>query len=81
MNGNESYQLTIRDLPQGERPRERLKNYGAEHLSNTELIAILLQTGMQGGNVLSLSYRVLAQFDGLSRLGRAQLPSCAPRGT
>ena len=40
---NGRYQPMIRDLPQGERPRERLKQHGAKHLSNTELIAILLR--------------------------------------
>ena len=65
------YQPTIRDLPQGERPRERLREYGASHLNNTELIAILLRTGMQGENVLSLSSRVLAQFEGLAGVGRS----------
>lgn len=38
------YIPTIRDLPHAERPRERLKEYGPRHLSNTELIAILLRT-------------------------------------
>ena len=83
MNGNveAGYQPTIRDLPQGERPRERLKHYGAKNLSNTELIAILLRTGMQGENVLSLSSRVLAQFDGLSGLGRGTFAElCALKG-
>lgn len=75
------YQPTIRDLPQGERPRERLREYGAKHLSNTELIAILLRTGMQGENVLSLSSRLLAKFKGLAGLGRASFAElCAERG-
>ena len=83
MNGKveAGYQPTIRDLPQGERPRERLKHYGAKNLSNTELIATLLRTGMQGENVLSLSSRVLAQFDGLSGLGRGTFAElCALKG-
>ena len=75
------YQPTIRDLPQGERPRERLREYGAKHLSNTELIAILLRTGLQGENVLSLSSRLLARFKGLAGLGRASFAElCAERG-
>ena len=83
MNGNVrvAYQPTIRDLPQGERPRERLKEYGAKHLSNAELIAILLRTGMQGENVLSLSSKVLAQFSGLAGLGRSTFAElCTVRG-
>ncbi len=80
-NGHVGYQPTIRDLPQSERPRERLKEYGAKHLSNTELIAILLRTGVQGENVLSLSSRVLSQVDGLAGLGRSTFAElCSVRG-
>ena len=75
------YRPMIRDLPQGERPRERLKAYGPKSLSNTELIAILLRTGMQGENVISLSSRLLAQFNGLAGLGRVTFAElCAQRG-
>jgi DNA repair protein RadC len=81
MNAAGRYQPMIRDLPQGERPRERLKAYGAKHLNNTELIAILLRTGMQGENVLAVSSRLLAQFDGLAGLGRTTFAElCAQRG-
>ena len=77
----EQYHPLIRDLPQGERPRERLRNYGARHLSNTELIAILLRTGMQGENVLSLASRILSRFNGLSGLGKASYAElCGERG-
>ena len=80
-NGNLGYSPTIRELPQGERPRERLKEYGAKHLSNTELVAILLRTGLQGENVLSLSSKVLMQFGGLAGLGRSTIGElCAVRG-
>ena len=81
VNGTAEYRPTIRDLPLGERPRERLKHYGAGHLSNTELIAILLRTGVSGENVLSLSSRLLAHFDGLSGLGRRTFNElCAIKG-
>ena len=43
----------IRDLPADEKPRERLRALGANQLSNPELIAILLRTGIKGENVLS----------------------------
>ena len=75
------YQPTIRDLPQGERPRERLREFGPKSLSNTELIAILLRTGLQGENVLAVSSRLLARFDGLAGLGRVSFSElCAERG-
>ena len=75
------YQPTIRDLPQGERPRERLREFGPKSLSNTELIAILLRTGLRGENVLAVSSRLLARFDGLAGLGRVSFSElCAESG-
>lgn len=50
--------LTIRDLPRIERPREKLIKYGVNKLSNTELLAILLRTGKKGESVLALSNRI-----------------------
>ena len=50
-----AYTTMIRDLPRGERPRERLRDQGPAYLSNAELIAILLRTGVAGENVLNLS--------------------------
>jgi DNA repair protein RadC len=71
----------IRDLPNGERPRERLKEYGPRYLSNTELIAILLRTGVKGENVLSMASRLLAKTEGLAGLGRKTFTElCAERG-
>ncbi|PKB79950.1 MAG: hypothetical protein BZY88_10715 [SAR202 cluster bacterium Io17-Chloro-G9] len=77
----EIYQPTIRELPKGERPRERLREYGPRHLNNSELIAILLRTGMQGENVLALASRILARFNGLAGLGKAGFVElCSQRG-
>ena len=71
----------VRDLPAGERPRERLAEFGAKSLSNTELIAILLRTGSAGENVISQSSRLLARFGGLGGLGRAAFAElCAEKG-
>ena len=65
-----TYTTMIRDLPRGERPRERLREYGSSYLSNAELIAILLRTGVTGENVLNLSVRLLSHFQGLPGLAR-----------
>ena len=65
------YQPLIRDLPAQERPRERLKGYGAASLSNAELLAIILRTGTTSESVLNLSARLLARFGGLSGLAKA----------
>jgi DNA repair protein RadC len=61
----------IRDLPADERPRERLRAVGEQHLSNAQLIAILLRTGVTGENVITMSNRLLSQFQGLAGLARA----------
>ena len=71
----------VREMPSEERPRERLATYGPRHLSNTELIAILLRTGSAGENVISQSSRLLSRFDGLRGLGKATYKElCAERG-
>ena len=64
------YSTMIRDLPQDERPRERLQRYGPSHLSNAELIAILLRVGSTGESVLNLSSRVLSTYGGLGGIAR-----------
>ncbi len=58
-------------MPADERPRERLRMRGPEALTNAELVAILLRTGMSGENVVSVSQRLIARFEGLAGLGRA----------
>jgi DNA repair protein RadC len=65
------YQPLIRELPPQERPRERLKGYGAGSLSNPELLAIILRTGAASESVLNLSTRLIAKFGGLGGLARA----------
>lgn len=75
------YHPTIKDLPVGERPRERLKKYGAGSLSNAELLAIILRTGVGGENVLNLAARLLAKFGGLIGLARASFNElCGEKG-
>jgi DNA repair protein RadC len=65
------YYPTIKDLPSGDRPRERLVHDGATALSTVELLAIIFRVGVDGENVLSLSQRLLAKYGGLGGLARA----------
>ncbi|MCH8939778.1 MAG: DNA repair protein RadC [Chloroflexi bacterium] len=58
-------------MPQGERPRERLRDYGPHFLSNSELLAILLRTGTRAENVINLATRLLATNGGLAGLAKA----------
>ena len=64
------HQLRIRDLPTGERPRERLRDRGPQSLSTGELIAILLRTGNAAENAVSLANRLLSTAGGLAGLAR-----------
>ncbi len=57
--------LKIKDMPQNERPKEKLLTCGADSLSNSELLAIILRTGTKGENVLQLSGRLLSELEGL----------------
>ena len=78
---NATYTTMIRDMPTGERPRERLRNYGPGSLSNAELIAILLRTGITGENVVNMATRMLSRFQGLPGLARATyVEICSLRG-
>ncbi len=67
------YNPMIRDMPVDMRPRERLIGLGANALSNSDLIAILLRTGVKGENVLSLSSKLLSKLGGLSGLSDATI--------
>ena len=67
------YYPTIKELPEGERPRERLLHYGPGSLSTAELIAIILRVGTRDENVIMLSQRLLTRFGGLTGLAQASL--------
>ncbi len=77
MTTNGNYHFTIAELPTNERPRERLQHYGAGALSNAELIAILLRTGIKGENVLNLSNRLLLEHGGILGLSRVEFSELA----
>lgn len=59
--------LRLRELPRTERPRERLKDLGAQALSSAELLAILIGSGTAGSSALVLAQNVLARADGSLR--------------
>jgi DNA repair protein RadC len=66
--------MQIKNLPACERPRERLVKYGPGKLSNAELLAILLRSGVQGVNVIELSKKILKKFgNDLSKTSVAEL--------
>lgn len=58
----------IRELPAGERPRERLLEHGGRTLSDSELLAVLLRTGKVGVSAIQLAMDLLIQNGGLGGL-------------
>ncbi len=60
----------MRDLPETDRPRERLLRLGPAALSDAELLAILLRTGVKGCNVHELAQRLANALGGLTGLRR-----------
>lgn len=69
--------LTIHELPEQERPREKLATLGAGALSDSELIAILLRTGMKGVSAIDLGRELIMRFGSLSALARCSVAELA----
>src|SRR6185436_4297368 len=63
--------------PVGKRPRERLLAHGAFVLSDAELLALLLRTGVAGRSALDVARDLLGHFGGLSALFGAPVPQVA----
>ena len=57
--------MTIKDWPEGERPREKLLAQGANSLSDGELLAIFLRTGVSGKSAVDLARHLISEFGGL----------------
>lgn len=60
--------MAISDWPEAERPRERLLAKGAAVLSDAELVAVLLRTGIRGKSAVDLARQMLGEFGGLGGL-------------
>jgi DNA repair protein RadC len=74
--------MRITDIPCTNRPRERLSSFGASALSDAELLALVLQKGIAGENVVDMSNRLLARYplDELSTCSVTELTSLAGIG-
>jgi len=70
-------ELTIREMPPDERPREKLAALGSSALSDPELIAILLRTGVPGKNVMEVARHLLREFGSLGGLSRCSVDELA----
>lgn len=80
MADNENH-LGIRDIPENDRPRERLERLGESYLTDAELLAILLRVGVEGSNAVELAQNLIHQFEGLRGLHEARFEDlCGIRG-
>lgn len=77
-------QLKISEMPQDDRPREKLLSRGASALTDAELIAILLRTGLPGANAVQVAAKLLERYKSLNGLSRctveeiAEIPGIGP---
>ncbi len=73
--------MPITDWPEGERPREKLIAKGAESLSDSELLAIFLRTGIKGKSAVDVARELMTHFGSLSALlAASQAALCAMPG-
>jgi DNA repair protein RadC len=59
-----TYHIRIKDLPEDERPLERLHNYGAHTLKTSELLAIIIRTGTGQATAVQVAEKLLQKYDG-----------------
>lgn len=66
-----THSYNVQNLPLDDRPRERLKKYGAEAVSTAELLAIILGSGTKGISILQLAHDIMARFQTPQQLADA----------
>ncbi len=81
LNGSQdaapAYQIRVAELPESERPRERLERLGPAALKSEELLAILLRTGTSREGVLQVAGRLLRERHGVRGLASTDLATMA----
>jgi len=65
--------FTIHDLPEAERPRERLQKFGAEALSAQELLALIIGRGIPGKSVINIAQELLNKFKNINSISQATI--------
>ncbi|UCB56860.1 MAG: DNA repair protein RadC [Candidatus Omnitrophota bacterium] len=64
---------SIKNWPEDDRPREKLFKSGEHTLSNTELLAILLRSGVKGQSAIDLSRKILSKFKTLRNMSHTDI--------
>lgn len=65
--------LGIKSWPKDERPREKLMRYGEHQLSDTELLAILLRSGVRGQSAIDLARTIIIRFESFRNMSHTDL--------
>lgn len=63
MNEKADYHVSIKELPEDERPQEKMIRHGAGSLSNAELLAIIIRTGTRGTTSVEIGRKIIAYLD------------------
>ena len=69
----EEYKKTIKNWSQGDKPREKLLKIGEHRLSDTELLAILLRTGVKGETAVELARKVMDRFKSFRNMSHTSI--------
>lgn len=75
-----SYHTSIKEWPEGERPREKLLERGSSSLSEAELLAILIRTGQKGVTAVDLAKKLLSEKRTLRDIARMSVAELKPFG-
>jgi DNA repair protein RadC len=70
---NISYEKSIKNWPKDDRPREKLFKEGEHKLSNTELLAILLRSGVKGQSAIDLARKIIQKFKTFRNLSHTDI--------
>ena len=67
--------MNFKNLPDEEKPRERLIKYGKENISNSELIEIILKSGTKKAGIKEISHNILSSVNNISKLKNMEINS------
>ncbi len=74
-NENTKNNNAISSWPIEDRPREKLEKFGADKLTDAELIAILIRTGTKNKTAVDIARQIISEVGGVSKLGRMTVPA------
>lgn len=72
--------MSLKSMPAESKPREKAMLYGLESLSDSELLAILIQTGVREKDAIQLSYELISKREGLYGLSQSGIEDCRIKG-